>query len=150
MTDWMSWFVLAGVLVILEIFTGTFYLLMVGLALAAAGFAALTGAEPAMQYLIAALVGVSTTYALRRSKLGRRSKVDATRDPGVNLDIGEKIMVKAWKSEEGGVHAARTMYRGAMWDVELTPGETAVPGLFTIAAIRGSRLIVTSNFSSES
>jgi hypothetical protein len=44
MSDWMIWFMFAGVLVILEIATGTFYLLMLGIGLAAAGLAALGGA----------------------------------------------------------------------------------------------------------
>lgn len=33
MDDWMTWFVLAGVLVVLELFTGTFYLLMIAVGL---------------------------------------------------------------------------------------------------------------------
>jgi hypothetical protein len=37
---------------------------------------------------------------------------------------------------------ARVMYRGAMWDVELAPGQAAAPGVFTIREVRGSRLIV--------
>ncbi|MGH8809870.1 MAG: NfeD family protein, partial [Noviherbaspirillum sp.] len=37
MADWMIWFSLAGILVISEMFSGTFYLLMIGIGLAAGG-----------------------------------------------------------------------------------------------------------------
>ncbi|HCN90871.1 MAG TPA: NfeD family protein, partial [Oxalobacteraceae bacterium] len=37
MTDWIVWSVLAGILVILELFTGTFYLLMIAIGFAAGG-----------------------------------------------------------------------------------------------------------------
>ncbi|MFS2021308.1 NfeD family protein, partial [Massilia sp. CT11-108] len=39
MAEWMGWLVAAGVLVILELFTGTFYLLMIAIGLAAAAIA---------------------------------------------------------------------------------------------------------------
>jgi hypothetical protein len=38
--------------------------------------------------------------------------------------------------------AARVMYRGALWDVELIPGSDTQAGHYTIRAVRGSRLIV--------
>ena len=43
MTDWMIWFAAACVLVILEMATGTFYLLMIAIGAAAGGIAALSG-----------------------------------------------------------------------------------------------------------
>lgn len=147
MVDWIIWFMLAGVLVILEIFTGTFYLLMIGLGFMAGGLSALIGASNALQLIPAAIVGVVATYALRRSKLGKFTKTDAARDPNVNLDIGQTLDIEEWKSSAGGKSTARVMYRGAMWDVELEPGAVAQPGTFTIREIRGSCLIVSNNVS---
>ena len=49
MTDWMSWLVVAGILVIAELFTGTFYLLMIAIGLSAGALAALAGASGPMQ-----------------------------------------------------------------------------------------------------
>ncbi len=75
-----------------------------------------------MQLIVAAVVGVAATVALRRSRFGRRRKTDAARDPNVNLDIGQtraRARV-AWQRCAGH---ARAMYRGALWDVELAPGE---------------------------
>lgn len=142
MTAWMLWFGLAGILVILEMFSGTFYLLMIGVGMAAGGLVALTGFREELQLLGAAVVGVLATYALRRSKLGRRSRRDVARDPNVNLDIGQTLMVDGWSGGGGENQVARAMYRGAQWDVELEAGGHAEPGLFVIREVRGSRLIV--------
>ena len=142
MTDWIVWSVLAGILVILELFTGTFYLLMIAIGFAAGGLAALAGAGNPLQTIIAAAVGVAATYALRRSKLGKFNKTNSARDRNVNLDIGETLTVDEWKPGVDARHTARVMYRGAMWDVELEHGAQARPGLFMIREIQGSRPFV--------
>jgi membrane protein implicated in regulation of membrane protease activity len=145
MTDWIIWFVIAGVLVMLEMATGTFYLLMIAIGLAAGGLAALTGAGSTLQFITAAVVGAAVTFALRRSRLGKVHKTNSTRDPNVNLDIGQTVAVEEWKSIQEGTSTSRVMYRGAMWDIELDSGEIARPGLFVIREVRGNRLIVANN-----
>ncbi|MYM72778.1 NfeD family protein [Duganella sp. FT109W] len=142
MTDWSYWLAAAGVTVILELFSGTFYLLMIAIGLMAGAVAAFLGLGEALSLLIAAVVGVAATFVLRRSRYGKQQqRVQAERDPNVNLDIGQTVNVPAW--QDG---AARVMYRGALWDVELdtsvAPGSTAAPGQYTIREVRGSRLIV--------
>jgi membrane protein implicated in regulation of membrane protease activity len=138
MADWSYWLAAAGVVVILELFSGTFYLLMIAIGLAAGSAAAFLGLGEAVQLLVAALVGVAATVALRRSRYGlTQQRVQAERDPNVNLDIGQTVHVPAWQD-----NAARVMYRGALWDVELAPGVSATPGQFVIREVRGSRLIV--------
>lgn len=143
MSDWVLWFVSAGVVVILELFTGTFYLLMIAIGLAAGGVAATMGASSAVQLLTASLVGVLAVYGLRQSRFGKRRIVDAAQDPNVNLDIGQALTVDAWTCHPGGRSTARVAYRGAMWDVELEPGEQPRSGAFVIREVRGSRLIVS-------
>jgi len=145
MTDWVGWFGLAGLLVILEMFTGTFYLLMIGLGFAAGGLAALGGAAVAVQLLVAAVVGAMTIYALRCSKWGRHETPDVASDPNVNLDIGQVLVIEAWSGVGGEVRTARAMDRGALWDVELAQGGVARPGSFVICEVRGSRLIVANS-----
>ncbi|MBP1203055.1 membrane protein implicated in regulation of membrane protease activity [Duganella sp. 1411] len=141
MAEWSYWLVAAGALVIVELFIGTFYLLMIAIGLGAGALAALLGLGPALQTLVAALVGVGATFALRRSRFGKlASGVRAERDPNVNMDIGQTVNVPAW--QDG---AARVMYRGALWDVELDrnpPGANPPPGHYKICEVRGSRLIV--------
>lgn len=139
MADWMGWLVTAGVLVILELFTGTFYLLMIAIGLAVGGLVALAGAGLPVQAIVAGLVGVIATGALHRSRFGRARAGGraATRDRNVNLDIGEHVTVAAWDKGR-----ARVMYRGALWDVELGQGATPRAGEFRIVEVLGSRLVV--------
>ncbi|TWI67483.1 membrane protein implicated in regulation of membrane protease activity [Pseudoduganella lurida] len=138
MADWIMWLIAAGVLVALELFSGTFYLLMLALgALAGALVAALRIDIPG-QMLAAAVVGIAATVLLRRSRYGRTVKTDSASDPSINLDIGQSIEVALWSER-----TARVMYRGALWDVELAPGMPSEPGMYVIREVRGSRLIVS-------
>ena len=142
MADWTIWLVLAGVTVVLEMFTGTFYLLMIGIGLAAGGLAALTGIPGEEQFATAAIVGIIATVALQRSKYGGLSRRNAARDPNVNLDIGQTLRIDTWTAAADGMPVSRAMYRGAEWDVELEHGAQAHPGMFVIREIRSNRLIV--------
>jgi membrane protein implicated in regulation of membrane protease activity len=138
MADWINWTIAAGVLVVLELFTGTFYLLMIAIGLGFGALAALAGSSGAAQTVAAALVGVLATGLLHRSRFGRPARGNAARDPNVNLDIGQHLRVDEWRGGQ-----ARVMYRGALWDVELGQGALAQAGVFKIVEVQGSRLIVT-------
>ena len=137
MAEWMGWLVAAGVLVILELFTGTFYLLMIAIGLAVGGVVALAGAGGPVQTIAAAAIGVLATALLHRSRFGRPAKHDASRDRNVNMDIGQRVTVPGWDNGR-----ARVMYRGALWDVELGQGATPQAGEFRIVEVLGSRLVV--------
>jgi len=142
MSDWINWLAIAGIVVVLELFTGTFYLLMIALGLVSGALAAYLGSSMEVQLIAAALIGSIATIALRRSRFGSRNKVDASRDPNVNLDIGQSIQISAWTSNADGVYQARAMYRGAHWDVVCHSKESPQPGMFRIVEIRGSQLMV--------
>ncbi|MFC3108840.1 NfeD family protein [Undibacterium arcticum] len=132
------WFVWAGCLVIAELFTGTFYLLMISIGLAAGGLAALLGVGSSSQMVTAGVVSVIAILALRRTKFALPSQTDASSDPNVNMDVGQKVTVDNWNVDD----TARVMYRGAQWDVDLAAGERPVPGVYIIKEVQGSRLIV--------
>jgi membrane protein implicated in regulation of membrane protease activity len=132
------WWGGAGVLIIAELLSGTFYLLMIALGFIAGAIAHLAGASAAVQYASAALVALGAVLALRRSRFGRRRlRRDASANPDVNPDIGATLEVDAWQNGR-----ARVPYRGAEWDVELAPGERSDARVYEIAAVRGNRLIV--------
>jgi len=137
MTELTGWLVLAGVLVVFELFTGTFYVLMIAIGMAFGAIAAVLGLGLPMQILVAAVVGVLATGVLHRSRFGRPLRQDAARDPNVNIDIGQIIRVDSWHDAK-----ARAMYRGAPWDIDLAPGASAGSGDYKIVEIRGSRLVV--------
>jgi membrane protein implicated in regulation of membrane protease activity len=138
MADWINWLVAAGVLVVLELFSGTFYLLMIAIGLGFGALAALAGVSVPFQTIVAAVVGVIATLLLHRSRLGRPARTNPARDPNVNLDIGQRITVDQWNDGK-----ARVMYRGALWDVELGHGDHPQAGDFKIVEVQGSRLIVS-------
>jgi membrane protein implicated in regulation of membrane protease activity len=142
MTDWMIWFAVACVLLAAEMATGTFYLLMIAIGAAVGGLAALVGMHGTWQCVLAAIVALVATVVLRRSGFGRIPQIDAARDPDVNLDVGQSIVVDEWRTGGEAASTARVMYRGALWDVELAAGQQAVAGSFVIREVRGNRLIV--------
>ena len=139
MTDYALWFVIGFSLLILELVTGTFYILMLAVAFAAGGIAALLGLGLPLQFVIAAVVGVIASLLLRRSKLGRTAiRREASVDPLQSLDIGQTVEVKEWTNS-----SSRVTYRGSQWDVVLGADETAVPGNFFITEVRGTRLTLS-------
>lgn len=135
MSSWIWWMVLAFGLLIAGLLTGTFYLLVIAAALAAAGLADLAGASLTLQLVVAAAIGFSGALWLRRSRFGR---LKTEGDRLQNLDVGQMIRVDSWTAG----NTARAQYRGAEWDVMLAPGETAAPGEFVIRSVQGSRLVV--------
>jgi membrane protein implicated in regulation of membrane protease activity len=138
MQEWMNWLVAAGLLVILELFTGTFYLLMIAIGLSFGALAAFAGYSGPLQAITAAIVGVVATGLLHHSRFGKPARSNAARDGNVNLDIGQRVQVPGW--EDG---KARVLYRGALWDIELGQGATPQAGEFKIVEVQGSRLIVS-------
>ena len=140
MNDWVLWLIMAGVLVVLEMFTGTFYLLMIAVGLGFGALAALFGMSVPAQTTVAAVVGVIATGILHRSRFGRPARHNAARDPNMNIDIGQRLDVSEW---HGG--RARVMYRGALWDVELGQGAIPEAGSFKIVEVQGNRLIVANS-----
>ena len=137
MSDWTIWLIGAGVLVVAELFIGTFYLLMIALGLLFGAVAAWLGASGPLQTLVAAAVGIGATMVLRRTRYAPAGRGQAANDPRINLDIGQRVTVPQWQERR-----ARVMYRGALWDVELRAGAEAQPGDFEIVEIQGNRLIV--------
>ena len=137
MSDWTYWLIGAGILIVAELFIGSFYLLMIALGLLAGALAAYLGAGAALQILVAGVVGIAATMVLRRTREARPSRFRAANDPSINRDIGQRVTVTQWQERR-----ARVMYRGALWDVELRGDSAPRPGEFEIVEVQGNRLIV--------
>jgi membrane protein implicated in regulation of membrane protease activity len=131
------WWIAALAMLIAELFTGTFYLLVIAIALAAGGLVGFFDASFAAQFVTAAAVGFAGAIILRKSRFGKPERVDSARDVNVNIDIGNVVRVDAW--DEHG--RARVAYRGAQWDVLLAGGER-VAGEYVIKEVRGATLVV--------
>jgi membrane protein implicated in regulation of membrane protease activity len=140
------WWIAAGVAVAAELATGTFYLLMIALGLGAAALAAHFGATPPIQLLVAAVVGGGATalwHWRRVSSAGPALPTAEDRD--VNLDIGERVHVPAWASDD----TAQVSYRGSTWAARLQPGAPAVPGEYVVAAVEGNWLVLAPRLASH-
>jgi membrane protein implicated in regulation of membrane protease activity len=134
MAPYVYWIVLALILLGAEMATGTFYMLVLSVAVAIAGLAALAGWEPYIQMTIAGIAGVAGIVILRRIKSSRPAA--ANND---NLEIGQPVRVIVW-TENG---TARVHYRGAEWDAEPESSHTPHEPTLYIKAMRGSTLILT-------
>ena len=143
MAAWMLWLSAAGVLVILELLTGTFYLLMIALGLGVGAVAAYAGLSPLLQCVSAALVGVVATFSLNRSRFGANAGSTHISSQDPNLDIGQSLIIDVWHHRSDGVYTARALYRGALWDIESIDATPPIAGSFFIAAMRGNCLLVT-------
>ena len=132
----LDWWVATGILVIMELLTGTFYLLVIAVGTAAGGLAHLGGLALEWQFLIAGLIALAGVVLVRRFRFGGGKRgVRGNRD--VNLDIGETLEVREWQDGR-----ARVMYRGAQWDVELLPGQSATALRYEISEFSGNRLLL--------
>jgi membrane protein implicated in regulation of membrane protease activity len=138
MADSTVWWLLTGAAVALELLTGTFYLVMLAIGLAAAAIAAHLGGSMTVQQVVAALVGGGAVVGWHfvRGRRPREPAAGLNRD--VNLDIGETVQVNGWNPDGTAV----VKYRGAQWTVVLAPGEVPAPGTHRIKEVVGSRLVV--------
>lgn len=134
MAPYITWFLLALAFLALEMISGTFYMLVLSVALAVGGAAALLGLTLPLQLTFAALAGIAGTVLLRRFKNGNHLAAAEQ-----SLDIGLPVQVLSWR--ENG--AARVLFRGAEWDAEPASADTPHQETLYIAALRGSTLILT-------
>ena len=133
------WLGLAALALIGELATGTFYLLLGALGLAAGGVAAGVGAHIEWQLVACGVVVLLGLAALRKARVLKKREVDPGRNADVNLDIGQTVMVDAWAANG----TARVWYRGAHWQAELAAGQPAHGGEHVITELRGTRLVLT-------
>lgn len=134
MSIYVYWFLLALLLVGVEMATGTFYLLVVSVAMAMGGAAALLGLDLPAQLALAALAGVLGIVMLRRWRGGKAADVASQ-----SFDTGQSVRVLNWH-EDG---TARVYYRGAEWDAEPESPDYDRDGKFYIKEIRGSVLVLS-------
>ncbi|WP_325319998.1 NfeD family protein [Kingella oralis] len=111
MALWTYWFIAAVAVFVLEMFSGTVYLLVLSAALAGAGFCALLfNVNAVASVLVAAfLSAVGTLYVYRlRGKSPKNKALQQHND----LDIGSVVQIEQPLS--GG--AWRVFYRGTTWE----------------------------------
>jgi len=134
MADFWIWWILAALLVGLELATGTFYLLALGIAFGLGGVAAWLGALPTMQMIIG---GALAAVALAIAHYWRKRTTPAA--PMMPLDRGHAVHVPKWNADG----TARVEYRGTHWNAEVAAPETVRSATMYIVATRGSTLVLS-------
>jgi membrane protein implicated in regulation of membrane protease activity len=139
--DWNPatlWWLIAGVLVAVELASGTFYLLMLAGGAVAGAVAAHAGAGSTAQVVAAAVVGGGATalWHLRRARAPSSAPAEA--NPDVLLDIGQTLQVAQWQADG----SARVKYRGAEWSVRFAGSGTPAAGEHRIVSVQGAQLSV--------
>lgn len=135
MEMYLLWVVTGIALIIIEMLTGTFYLLVLGIAALAAAAAAYLGQSFWVQAVTVAAVAVVGVMLIKRFRGAAQPA------SGQRLDIGQAVMLDAWISEADGL--ARVQYRNAQWEAQVT-GERVPDGkVFYIHAVDGNTLLVS-------
>jgi membrane protein implicated in regulation of membrane protease activity len=135
MDTYLLWAIAGIVLIIVEMLTGTFYLLVLGIAALAAAGAAWLGQSFWVQAVVTAAVTVAGVILVNRFR--GKGTIAQKR----SLDVGQSVSIESWISEADGL--ARVNYRNAQWEARVT-GER-VPGgkVFYIHAVEGNTLVVS-------
>jgi membrane protein implicated in regulation of membrane protease activity len=133
MQPYFLWWILAAVLVGVELTSGTFYLLVYGVAAAIAGLAAWLGAGMVVQLLTAGVIAVLGTLALRHWNRSTSHPESSVQD----MDIGQTVSVESWLDGRGQVK-----YRGALWDAEAESDGVDSMRPLRIRAIKGNTLVL--------
>lgn len=135
MESYLLWLAAGFALVIAELVTGTFYLLILGIAAFVGSALAWFGLNFWLQALVSAIavvVGVVWVRVYRKS---------STPPDMASLDVGQSVILDAWVSREDG--AARVKYRDALWDAHVEGERVFEPGqVLYIHAVEGSTLRV--------
>ena len=140
MAESTIWWVLAGGAVALELATGTFYLLMICVGMAAGALAAHLGLALPVQVLVAAAVGGGSVAVWHWQRGRGVQPVSVNANSDVHMDIGEPVLVDQWNSDG----TATVKYRGANWTAiaAMPMTEPGAAGLYRIKEMIGNRLVI--------
>lgn len=135
---WIVWLVAGLALVIAELVTGTFYLLVIGIGAFAGAAVAWFEGGVISQAIVSGLVAVVGAYLVHLW----HSKQPKTREGSNFLDRGQPVVLEGWSNETSRI--ARVTYRGSTWDARLArPEERPVPGsTLYIQGQDGSTLVI--------
>jgi len=118
MQDYLVWTIAGFALVIIELMTGTFYLLVLGVGAFAGAIAAWLGGALLAQVVVAGIVALAgAAWVYRWHKTNRKAQGDTSN----SLDVGQTANFEEWINKASGM--ARVKYRGSTWDALVVSGE---------------------------
>ena len=136
MEPYVVWLILGFTLIIIEMTTGTFYLLVLGVSCFGAAAAAFFGLGFPVQVSVAALLSGAGAYlvnAQRGANAAQKMKP---------MDAGMPASFESWT--ERGSGRARVRYRDASWDARIEDGVDLQPGATVyVQSTAGNTLLVS-------
>ena len=135
---WLIWIVAGFALVIAELVTGTFYLLVIAIGAFMAAMAAWFGGNVLVQALAGSAVALVGAFLVHHWHSAQRKD----EGQGNFLDKGQAVVLEGWANESARI--ARVRYRGTSWDARLARSEERPePGTtLYIEAQEGNTLVV--------
>lgn len=136
MEHYLIWLLAGFGLVIVELISGTFYLLMLGIAAFGGAAVAYAGRGFEFQIMVAAILAAAGCYGahIYRAKNSKQQMA--------SVDAGQPANFENWIDEGGGL--ARVRYRGASWDARVDGlGDLAAGALLYVEQIEGHTLKVS-------
>jgi len=131
----LAWLIAGIALIVAELLTGTFYLLVLGIAALVAAAVAYGGGTFLMQVMVAGVIAIAGILWIR----ARKQALTARPVPG--LDIGQPVTLDSWVNREDRL--ARVKYRDALWDAIVEGDFRGEAGeVFYIRAAEGNTLRV--------
>jgi membrane protein implicated in regulation of membrane protease activity len=122
MEMYLVWILVGFAVLITELVSGTFYLLVLGIGAFAAAAAAALGVSLIVQVAVAGAVAVSGALLVRNWHRKQHRPGEASSNA---IDIGQTANFEAWVDQGKGL--ARVKYRGASWDAVVPQGATPQP-----------------------
>jgi membrane protein implicated in regulation of membrane protease activity len=132
----LVWLIGGFILVIAELATTTFYLLVLGIAAFAGAGVAYAGGALTWQAIVAAVVAVAGIICVNRYK----KTIAPKRMQG--LDVGQPAVFDTWINKSAG--HARVKYRDALWDAHIAGEAAGEPNeILYVTAVHGNTLKVS-------
>ena len=138
MENYLAWVLIGFCLVIVELLSGTFYLLVLGIAAFGAAAVAFFDLSFPIQAITAAVVAAAGSW------LVHLYRVKNSQQKMQSMDYAQPVKFEAWVDQGAGI--ARVQYRGTTWEAKVEGDTQVEPGssLYIVTA-DGNTLTVTKN-----
>jgi membrane protein implicated in regulation of membrane protease activity len=132
----LAWLIAGVALIVAELVTGTFYLLVLGIAALVGSGIGYAGGALVWQATGAAIVAVAGFFFVHRYKQAMMPS------PMQGLDVGQRAAFESWVNKSAG--QARVKYRDALWDAQVSGDASGEPGeILYIVSVDGNTLKVS-------
>lgn len=132
----LAWLIAGVALIVSELVTGTFYLLVLGVAALVGSGIGYAGGAQVWQAIGAAIVAIAGFFFVHRYKKAMMPS------PMQGLDVGQRVAFESWVNKSAS--QARVKYRDALWDAQVSGDVSGEPGeILYIVSVDGNTLKVS-------